>query len=71
MAQHLNSLKITAASMSFVSVMLGILTICILLIISALVYKKTWKIIIRWPVNLVIDVFYRRITADKRRPGMF
>lgn len=51
--------------------MFGVLAVCILLVIFVLVYNKAWKIIIRSPLNFLIDVFYRRITADKRRPAVF
>lgn len=64
-------LTITAASMSFISDMFGVLAVCILLVTFAVVYSKTWKLIIRSPLNFLIDVFYRRLTADKRRPGMY
>lgn len=56
-------LTITAASMSFISDMFGVLAVCILLVTFALVYGKTWKLIIRSPLNFLTDVFYRRLAA--------
>ena len=65
------SLRNTAASMPFIFAMFEVFAIIFTLIaMFALVYKKTRQIILCSLLNILIDVFYKRIIADKRRPGM-
>lgn len=46
--------------------------LCILVVIVFLFYTKVgWKSIIRSPLNVLTDVFYRRITTSKDRPAIF
>ena len=65
------SLRNTAASMPFIFAMFEVFAIIFTLIaIFALVYKKTRQIILFSLLNVPVDVFYKRIIADKSRPGM-
>ena len=46
--------------------------LCILALTFFLFYRKAgWKSIIRSPLNVLIEFFYRRITTPKDRPGKF
>ena len=66
------SLRNTAASMPFIFAMFEVFAIIFTLIaMFALVYKKTRQIILCSLLNILIDVFYKRVIADKRRPGMW
>ena len=57
--------------MPFIFAMFEVFAIIFTLIaIFALVYKKTRQIILCSLLNVPIDVFYKRIIADKSRPGM-
>ena len=59
----------TALMMSFIFVSF-VFALYSLVVMFVLWYKKTWKTLIRLPLNTLIDVFYQRITANKYRPGM-
>ena len=58
--------------MPFIFAMFEVFAIIFTLIaMFALVYKKTRQIILCSLLNIPIDVFYKRVIADKRRPGMW
>ena len=43
--------------------------LCTALVTFVLIYKSTWKKIIRVPLNWLISQFYKRITSKEDRPG--
>ena len=60
------------AMISMVSSVFYLSVLCILVVIVFLFYIKAgWKILIRSPLNVSIDFFYRRITSFGDRPGKF
>lgn len=56
--------------MPFIFAMFEVFVIITLTAIFALVYKKSRQIFLCSLLNIPIDLFYKRVTADKSRPGM-